>query len=289
MRARFGLSTHLFHDDRLDERHLHAIAAHGFDLVELFATATHFDYRDAGRVREMGRWLQEAGLEAGSMHGPIFDGFRGGEWGRALSNASADPTARQEAIDHTRAALAAAHALGCRTLVLHLGLPLGQKVPRGDNDPSALRRSLDALGPAAREAGVRLALELIPNPLSTPAELLRWMDDEAGLEDGGVCFDVGHAHMMGGAPEAVEVLSGHIITTHVHDNNGREDAHLVPFAGSIDWPATLTAMWKVGYAGPLVFEVADHGDGPGVLARTVGARGRLQAILDDLAQPFAFE
>jgi hypothetical protein len=45
----------------------------------------------------------------------------------------------------------------------------------------------------------------------------------------------------------------------------------------------------VGYGGPLVFEVADHGDAAGVLSRLVGARQRLQAILSDLAQPFDFD
>ena len=49
------------------------------------------------------------------------------------------------------------------------------------------------------------------------------------------------------------------------------------------------AMQKVGYSGPLVFEVADHGDSAKVLTRTVGARRRLQAILDDLATPMDFE
>jgi sugar phosphate isomerase/epimerase len=63
----------------------------------------------------------------------------------------------------------------------------------------------------------------------------------------------------------------------------------VPPAGTIDWPAALTALWKVGYGGPLVFEVADHGDAAGVLSRLVGARQRLQAILSDLAQPFDFD
>ncbi len=289
MRPRFGLPTHLFHNERLDGRHLQQIALHGFEFVELFATATHFDYRDIAHVREMRDWLAGAGLQAVSLHGPIFDGFRHGEWGRPYSNASSQPAARQEAIDETRIALEAARELGCSAMVLHLGVPQGTKTAAGDNDASALRRSLEAIGEAAIGAGVRLALELMPNPLSTPAELLRWMDDDAGLTDAGVCLDFGHAHLMGGAPEAAETLSGHIITTHVHDNKGREDTHLVPFAGSIDWPATLTAMWKVGYAGPLMFEVADQGDAAAVLTRTVGARARLQAILTDLSQPFDFE
>ena len=64
----FGLSTHLFHNQRLDRPHLETIKAHGFDLIEVFATRTHFDYRDSGRVAELRGWLRELGMSAGSMH-----------------------------------------------------------------------------------------------------------------------------------------------------------------------------------------------------------------------------
>ena len=46
---RFGISTHLYHDQRLSRDHLAQIAAHGFEAVEVFATRSHFDYHDAGR------------------------------------------------------------------------------------------------------------------------------------------------------------------------------------------------------------------------------------------------
>ena len=140
----FGLSTHLFHAQRLERPHLETIKSHGFDLVEVFATRTHFDYRDQGRVAELGGWLRDLGLEAGSMHAPICDAFRGGQWGRAFSNASTTAASRQEAIDETKAALDAARELGCAFAVLHLGLPRGQKIPAGDNDASA-----DPCSPAA--------------------------------------------------------------------------------------------------------------------------------------------
>ena len=51
----FGLSTHVFHGERLTRRHLEAIAQHGFDAVELFATQTHFDYHDSTHIDELGR------------------------------------------------------------------------------------------------------------------------------------------------------------------------------------------------------------------------------------------
>jgi hypothetical protein len=49
------------------------------------------------------------------------------------------------------------------------------------------------------------------------------------------------------------------------------------------------AMWKIGYEGNFVFEVADHGDSASILERTVGARTRLQAILKGLAEPIQFD
>jgi sugar phosphate isomerase/epimerase len=285
---RFGLSTHLFHGERLGRPHLDAIASAGFDLIEVFATRTHLDYHDAGAVARLAADLRATGIAAGSMHAPICDGFSHGVWGRAYSNASPQAPHRHEAVEETAAAIRAARDLGCRTIVLHLGLPHGQEIPRGDNDPGAARRSVEAIATAARDAGIQLALEVIPNDLSTPEALIELFGADMDLGDAGVCLDVGHAHMLGGAAEATETLGGHIITTHIHDNNGREDAHLVPFAGTLNWPATLMALSKVGYAGPLVFEVADTGDAREVLARTVGARTRLQAILNDLATPWAF-
>jgi sugar phosphate isomerase/epimerase len=196
---------------------------------------------------------------------------------------------RLEAVNETIAAIDAAREIGCRTLVVHLGLPRGPKVPAGENDVAAMRRSLETLGGLVAGTGLRLALEVIPNDLSSPSALVDLLEGDLDLGDAGICLDFGHAHMLNGAPEAAEALSGHVITTHVHDNDGTEDIHLVPFDGTIDWTATLMAMGKVGYAGPYIFEVADHGDARGVLQRTVGARTRLQAILKDLATPIDFD
>ncbi len=286
---RFGLSTHLFHGERLTRRHLERIAARDFSLIEIFATRTHVDYHSAPAIAAVRQWLDELGLTAWSMHAPICDGFTGGEWGRAYSPATTDAVRRQEALDETQAALDAARQLGCAVMVVHLGIPREQPIEPNDNNAGAMRRSLTVLAEASRAAGVRLALEVIPNALATPEALVDWLSGDLELGDAGACLDVGHAHLVGGAPEAAEVLSGHIISTHLHDNRGRSDDHLVPFAGTIDWPATAMALSKVGYAGPLMFELPDHGDADRTLAQAVGARARLQAILDDLSQPLEFE
>jgi len=285
---RFGLSTHLFHGDRLARAHLEQVAQHGFALVEIFATRTHFDYHDAEATAHVREWLDELGLQAWSLHAPICDGFLDGIWGRAYSNATPDADGRREAVDETVLAIDAARVLGCANVVLHLGLPKGQPIPPGDNDPDALRRSLEPIAHACTAAGVRLALEVIPNDLATPQALLDWLNSDLDLGDAAVCLDFGHAHLVGGVADAVESLAGHIITTHVHDNCGDIDNHLLPFDGTIDWSAAMTSISKIGYSGPLVFELPDHGDATKTLTRAVAARRRLQAILDELAQPFTF-
>src|SRR5262245_27426774 len=136
---KFGVSTHVFHGERLQRAHLETIKAHGFDLTEIFATRTHFDYRDRARIHELQQWLGDLGMTAGSMHAPICDSFRDGRWGRPFSNASNVAANRTEAIDETKASLEAARELGCQIVVLHLGLPRGQKIPPGDNDGSSVR------------------------------------------------------------------------------------------------------------------------------------------------------
>lgn len=287
--VRFGISSHLFHAERLSRRHVEAIAGHGFTWLEVFATRTHFAYHDTAAVTELRQWIDGLGVTAGSMHLPITAGIPGGVWGKPYSNASSDASVRQLALEETKLACDAATRLGCSIGVLHLGVPRGMEMPAPDNDLRAARSSLEQIVAVADAAGLQLAIEVIPNQLSGPPVLRDLLAGDLELGATGVCLDFGHAHLLGGAPEAAELLGGHILTTHVHDNRGQADDHLVPFAGTIDWTMTLMAMSKVGYSGPLVFEVADDGDAAAVLTRTVGARRRLQAILDDLSAPLAFD
>jgi sugar phosphate isomerase/epimerase len=116
------------------------------------------------------------------------------------------------------------------------------------------------------------------------ADLLESFDDPRLV----VCLDAGHAHLWGGAVEAAEAFSGLIATVLLHDNNGHEDLHRPPGAGTINWPEVLTACWKTGFDGPWMFDIAEEKPPADGLARAVGARTRLQAILEDLAQPMTF-
>ena len=274
--ATFGISTHLFHEHRLNREHLVHIAAHGFDAVELFATRSHFDYHDAQAAADLAEWLSDTRLELHSVHAPIVKAMKGGKWIDAFSNASRDEACRKTALQETEAAIALATRIPYRYLVVHLGTPSTERIPSSDNQPDVAKRSVEAIVEKAARANVRVTLEVIPNPLSSAAALAHLIEEELDGVDVGVCLDYGHAHLMGDLAEAVETLSGHLWTTHVHDNGGTRDDHLVPYAGTIDWDAAMMETQKIGYEGRLIFEVADTGNAVQVLERCVKARERLE-------------
>ncbi len=252
------------------------IAAHGFEAVEVFASRSHFDYHDAGAVAQLAEWLSDTRLQFHSMHAPITEGIRNGKWLSSFSNASGDEARRKAAIAETQAALRMAEQIPYRYLVVHLGMPASEQVPAHDNQPAAARRSVEEIAELATAVKVRVALEVIPNQLSSASALVNLIEEDLEGIDVGICLDYGHAHMMGDLGEAIEVVGGHLLTTHVHDNRGKRDEHLLPFTGSINWDTAIVETQKIGYDGVMMLEVGDGGGDPvEVLKKSVKARERL--------------
>jgi sugar phosphate isomerase/epimerase len=199
-----------------------------------------------------------------------------------LNLAAADETARAQAVAETERAAHIARRIPTKVLVTHIGAP--RPLAAGQELRAAARRSIEQVQRIAEPLGVQVAIEIIPNELSRAASLVHFLerDLEAAAVNSrpvGICLDFGHAHMDGDLLDAIETVSEHVVTTHLHDNPGRHDAHLVPFEGTIDWPAAMTAIQKVGYDGTLLLEIGAHGSTKETLARARKARQRLEKLL----------
>lgn len=255
----YGVSTHLFVSERLSSHSLDQIFRAGFRTFEIFAARQHFDYRDKNQVRDVAQWFEDHDARLHSLHAPMFDDFAWGrEGGLAISIAHLERRLRIDSMDEIKRALEIAERLPFRYLILHMGVAHEEfDLQKFD----AALTSIEHLKVFAKESGTQLLLENTPNELSSPERLVEFIH-YSRFDDLGICFDTGHAHLTCGVQEAFEVLKDRIASTHVHDNRGDKDAHLLPYEGGIDWTRTIADFRTRDGRFPLIFELRHDGPNP---------------------------
>jgi sugar phosphate isomerase/epimerase len=251
------LSTHLFVRHRLTAVWLDRVWNAGFPAVEIFCARQHVDYRDKAQITELGHWFRDAQLKVHSLHSPMYTDDC---WGRSGPHAViniTEPVKRKriEMVDEVKRALEIAEEIPFRYLIQHLGVA-GEEFDERKFD--AAFSSLDEIRVFASQRGVEVLLENTPNELSS-AERLNLFQAQTHLNLN-YCFDIGHAHMCRGVEAEFEAMKEHIRSTHVHDNNGREDQHLFPGKGTIDWGRAVELLSSCGDQTPLLLELREPPD-----------------------------
>lgn len=246
-------STFVHVRERLHPGLLDGLVRGGAQAIEIFAARQHLDYANRKQhVREIADWFRSKATPLNSVHAPLYSDY---EWGRAgsppLNIASSDRAARIEAMDEIKRALELAEQIPFRFLVQHIGLP-GDSFD--DRRFEAAMTSIEHLRAFAKPLGVSILLENIPNELSTPEKLVEFIHS-AHFDDVGICFDVGHAHLMSEVPQAFDTLKNHIRSTHIHDNARDRDSHLWPGEGSVDWKQAMELLRTAPHQPPLLLEI----------------------------------
>jgi len=238
--------------ERLHPGLLDQMVAGGAEAIEIFAARGHFNYTDRQHIRQIANWFRSTGVTFHSMHSPMHPDE---DWGRGgathINIASVEKLQRIAATDEIKRAIEVAEQAPFQFLVQHVGVGHEEA---DEHKLDAAMSSLEHLHAFAKPLGVQLLVENITNELSTPETLLDLL--HAGrFDDIGVCFDVGHAHIMSSVPQAFEVLKDRIRSTHVHDNNQERDSHLWPGDGTIDWTETLSLLRSAPHVPPVLLEI----------------------------------
>jgi len=275
-----ALSAHLFAYEPLRFEHLKEAADAGFGKIELWAMTPHFDTGDEAKLKALKDWLADLSLEAPSFHAPFYVDLSEAREGRWLSLAAPDKDAREAAIDKTIQALRAFRPFGARVVVIHPSAP-GEA---GDGDTyEALEASIARLLPLAEELDVVWALENIPSALGR-AEPLAGFVARIGHPRLRICIDTGHALITEGqnTRSAIERLMPFCVAAHLHDNDGRNDAHLIPGEGAFEWPSFFTTLDAQGYPGTLALELRRKEE---PYAETLDAAARAMRTLTSQNKP----
>lgn len=251
------LSTHLFVRHRLTTIWLERVWDAGFPAVEIFCARQHIDYRDKAQIAELGHWFKDSELKLHSLHAPMYTDD---VWGRSGPHAVVnitDPTKarRMAVVDEIKRALEISEIVPFRYLVQHIGV---QGEEYDERKLESAFSSLEEIKVFAGQRGVEVLLENTPNAMSS-GERLNYFLSQTHLNLN-YCFDLGHAHMAGDIGAEFEAMKMRIRSTHLHDNDGKEDLHLFPGKGTIKWKEAMRLLGSRPDQYPVLLELREQAD-----------------------------
>jgi sugar phosphate isomerase/epimerase len=213
------------------------------------------DWRSFPDPETLRRRVMEAGLTVHSAHG-----CWGGQAIRAprVDLADTDERTRLRSIDDLKRCVEWLGIAGGSCLVVHPG-GLSES-EHAEARRAALVRSLADLAGHAKGTGVVLCAENMPPGVHPGSRMhdIAAVVAELALVEVALTVDTGHANITSSAGEETLAAEGWLRTTHVHDNDGRQDTHLPPGMGTVDWNGWLAALDAIDYRGPVILECIRH-------------------------------
>jgi len=256
------LSSHVVVNHRLSTVWLDKVWNAGIPAVEIFCARQHLDYTNKAQVNELGHWFRDSQLKLHSLHSPMYTDD---VWGRSgpqsvITITETTKGKRIQWVDEIKRALEIAETIPYTYLIQHIGVG-GEEYDERKLD--AAFSSLEELSIFARQRGVHILLENIPNKLSSATRLNAFLDyTHLDLK---YVFDTGHANIEQGVEEEFELMKDRIASTHIHDNDGEKDSHLFPTlssGGTIDWKKVMPMLASRGDQVPLLLELKENPEFP---------------------------
>lgn len=211
------------------------------------------DYKNV--AEEKRKIARNAGLNINQTHAPYKLNF-------------ADPEYLQAVVmPRMKRAIEVSALLGAKTTVVH---PLHYMVYAGNEQKifDMNMKFFRELIPSAEKFGITLCVENmfqrdalrgcpVADVCSTAKEFVSYVDT---LNHPLVkaCLDTGHCALPYGGDEAAKIARAlgydRLKALHIQDNDCKNDQHLAPFAGKLNWTEIMTALGEIDYCGDFTYE-----------------------------------
>jgi len=223
----------------------------GIEGVELVGS---WDIRE-DNVEEVEHWLKDSNLACVSIIPDLFSQKR---WGNGSFSAK-DPDIRAQALEETRTVSRIARKIGCPLINLWLGQD-GFDYPLTADYRTQRTNLMEGIRLVASEfPDLKFALEYKPKEPRTHSFQARAADTllmalETGLDNVGVCIDVGHALMAGeNVSESAVLLQHHgdkLFHMHFNDNYRTwDDDMIVGSLHMVEYFELLFWLREISYTG----------------------------------------
>ena len=225
----------------------------GYDAIdfsqfneEIYASTYGKEY-----YTELRKYVEDKGLFFNQSHAPFSSSFTDEE-----------KTAKR--FDEIVTAIKRASYLGVKNIIVHPCQHLKYDV---EGNPEKLfeynMEFYKKLIPYCEEFDIRVALEnmwqytgmINHSTCSRPEEFVRYVD-ELNNDSFVACLDIGHAALVReDIGDFIKILGNkRLRCLHVHDVDGTNDSHTLPYFGSINWEKVMKALAEIDYKGELTFE-----------------------------------
>lgn len=250
--------------ERWGEQRYQKLKEHGYTHIDynMADTETELYQCDDEKFQELllteKNRIESAGIGVSQVHGP---------WRWPAQDGTVEE--RKERMEKMKKSIRGTALLGCKNWVIHPIMPFGIQEKGTELAKETWKINFDFMSELlkyAKECGVTICFENMPMPnfsLGSPKEILKFVREmnDANFK---ICLDTGHIAVYEGITpaDAVRELGNEIRVLHVHDNNGREDLHMLPYFGVIDWEAFGQALKDIKFEGVFSFETAPPGKLP---------------------------
>ncbi|MBR0459200.1 MAG: sugar phosphate isomerase/epimerase [Victivallales bacterium] len=238
---------------------LRRMRSHGYEALDyqffVDTTGPLFQLDEAGFEKELLRQrklIEDNGIEISQTHGP---------WRWPPRDYT--PEDRAERFEKMAKSIRGTALLGCRNLVIHPIMPFGCGEESEQQRADMMDRNREFMGrliEIGRQCQVIVNFENMPMPqlAIAPVSATLQFVKEMNSPWFKVCLDTGHAATTGESPAACVRLLGKefLQTLHIHDNNGKNDFHWIPYTGVIDWQDFSDALAEIGFDGTASLETA---------------------------------
>ncbi len=219
-------------NENFDAEEIGAFYSAGFKKVHISATDAPYTEDEISKVFDA---ASERGITPVNLH-PYYK-YNGFFWHDCLE--------RRDAIEFNKNQLRLCKSLGIDSMAVHPTQGKGNDIisAYGVDAFKELTEEAERCGIVLCVENLRVHLQLTPIFSAIDSPCLKF------------CYDTGHHNAFAKERDFLNEFGGRMYFTHIHDNDGQSDSHLLPMDGNIDFSKMKNDFEKLGYHKELNLEI----------------------------------